>query len=210
MSSISVTKNSVTIKDLVVKDDETVKIMNDIEEKKREEYIVKSINIGANVLRNRMTAVDINYVEGVFDVDGGSRVELYNAVQDGNASAQGTKVGEAKVRQLVYSSGTPGAQAAVYRLYLYDVQMLSGDFKSVKGSPSSNKSWLLITFSFVTLLPRILILSTKIFSPSYILNLTIIDSPSIISSTLCSTNCKFFFSINSSISSNNNLILKGE
>ena len=66
MSSISVTKNSVTIKDLVVKDDETVKIMNDIEEKKREEYMIKSINIGTNVLRNQMATGDVNYVEKEF------------------------------------------------------------------------------------------------------------------------------------------------
>ena len=42
--------------------------------------------------------------------------------------------------------------------------------KFVKGSPSSNKSSLLITLSLVTLFPLILILSTKIFSPSLILN----------------------------------------
>ena len=77
--------------------------------------------------------IEINYVEGLFDVDGGAKIELYNAVQDGNASAQGSKVGEAKVRQLVYSSGTPGNTAAVYRLYVYDLQMLSGDFTAVKG-----------------------------------------------------------------------------
>ena len=77
--------------------------------------------------------IEINYVEGLFDVDGGAKIELYDAVQDGNASAQGNKVGEAKVRQLVYESGTPGATAAVYRLYIYDLQMLSGDFTAVKG-----------------------------------------------------------------------------
>ncbi len=44
MSSISVTKNSVTIKDLVVKDDETVKIMNDIK-KKSEKNILSNRSI---------------------------------------------------------------------------------------------------------------------------------------------------------------------
>ncbi len=77
--------------------------------------------------------VNINYVEGIFDVDGGGVCDLYDTVQNGAASAAGSKVGEAKVRQLVYSSGTPGATAAVYRLYIYDLQMLSGDFTAVKG-----------------------------------------------------------------------------
>mgnify|MGYP001201922863 CR=1 FL=1 len=77
--------------------------------------------------------IEINYVEGIFDVDGGAKIELYDAVQDGNASAQGNKVGEAKVRQLVYESGTPGNTAAVYRLYVYDLTMMSGDFTAVKG-----------------------------------------------------------------------------
>ena len=77
--------------------------------------------------------IEISYVEGIFDVDGGGKIDLYDAVQNGNASAQGNKVGEAKVRQLVYESGTPGATAAVYRLYVYDVQMLSGNFDAVRG-----------------------------------------------------------------------------
>jgi len=77
--------------------------------------------------------IDINKVDGTFDVDGGTLIDLYDTAQAGNASAQGTKVGEAKVRQLVYSSGTPGSDACVYRLYVYDLQMLSGDFTAVKG-----------------------------------------------------------------------------
>ena len=51
----------------------------------------------------------------------------------------------------------------------------------VKGSPSSNKSSLLITLSFVTLFPLMLILSTMIFFPSLILNARLILSPSIVS-----------------------------
>ena len=77
--------------------------------------------------------IEINYVEGIFDVDGGGKVDLYDTVQNGAASAAGNKVGEAQVRQIVYQSGTPGATAAVYRLYVYDLQMLSGDFTAVKG-----------------------------------------------------------------------------
>ena len=77
--------------------------------------------------------IEINKVDGIFDVDGGAKIELYDTAQGGNASAQGTKVGEAKVRQLVYQSGTPGSDACVYRLYIYDLTMMSGDFTAVKG-----------------------------------------------------------------------------
>ncbi len=66
MSSISVTKNLVTINTLQIDNEETVKIMNEIEEKDIEQYIVKSINIGASVLRNRMTTEKIDYVEKEF------------------------------------------------------------------------------------------------------------------------------------------------
>ena len=79
-----------------------------------------------------------------------------------------------------------------------------------KGSPSSNKSSPLITDSSVTLLPLILILSTNTFSPSKTLNFTVINSFSIISSTLCSTNWRLFFAITKSNSFNNFVILNGE
>ena len=67
-----------------------------------------------------------------------------------------------------------------------------------------------MTSSLVILLPVIFILSTKIFFPSETLNTTLIPSPSIVSWTLCSTNCKLLSAINSSISSRSFLILNGE
>lgn len=82
--------------------------------------------------------VNITKVDGLFDVDGGAKIELYSSLQGGNAAAQGTKVGEAKIRQLVYSSGTPGTDGAVYRLYIYDLQMMSGDFTAVRGIRYNN------------------------------------------------------------------------
>ena len=82
--------------------------------------------------------------------------------------------------------------------------------KLVNGSPSSNKSSPLKTFSLVTVFPKILILSTSTFFPSLILNFMTIESSSTISSTLCSTNCKLLYSINSSIFSNYFFTLKGE
>ena len=80
----------------------------------------------------------------------------------------------------------------------------------VKGSPSSISNSPLMTSSLVTLFPRIFILSTKTFSPSKIFNLIEILSSFLISSTLCSTNCKSFFSTSSSIESKSFLILNGE
>ena len=67
----------------------------------------------------------ITYVSGIWDIDGGASVDLYDTVQNGASSAAGTKVGTAKARHLVYSSGTAGATAAIYNLYLYDVKMTS-------------------------------------------------------------------------------------
>tara|TARA_B100000287_G_scaffold429147_1_gene481905 strand:+ start:3587 stop:9805 length:6219 start_codon:yes stop_codon:yes gene_type:complete len=77
--------------------------------------------------------VNLTYVSGIWDIDGGGSVDLYDTVQNGASSAAGTKVGTAKARHLVYSSGTPGATAAQYKLYLYDIQMTGSDFQSVKG-----------------------------------------------------------------------------
>ena len=86
--------------------------------------------------------IDVKKVSGIFDVDGGGKIDLYDTVQNRATSAAGTKVGEAKVRQIVYSSGTPGntGDGATYRLYVYDLQMSSGDFTAVKGLRFENSS----------------------------------------------------------------------
>jgi len=66
MTSVTVTSRSVRINNLEIDNEETVKIMNEIEEKDLEQYIVNSINIGSSVLRNRMTTEKIDYVEKEF------------------------------------------------------------------------------------------------------------------------------------------------
>ena len=76
---------------------------------------------------------DISYVSGFWDIDGGGTIDLYDTVQNGAASAAGTKIGTAKARHIVYKSGTAGATAAVYKLYLYDTHLISGEFGDVKG-----------------------------------------------------------------------------
>ena len=80
---------------------------------------------------------EISYVSGFWDIDGGGTIDLYDTVQNGNAAAQGTKIGSAKARHVVYKSGTAGATAAVYRLYLYDIHLVSGEFGDVKGIRST-------------------------------------------------------------------------
>ena len=77
---------------------------------------------------------------GLWDLNGGDKISLRSAAQgaitDGTfsaASAPGSEIGTARVKQIVHESGTPGTAAAEYRLYLYDVQMSSGDFKDVRG-----------------------------------------------------------------------------
>ena len=77
---------------------------------------------------------------GLWDVNGGDKISLrsvaQNAITDGTfsaASAPGSEVGTARIKQIVHESGTPGTAAAEYRLYLYDIEMSSGDFKDVRG-----------------------------------------------------------------------------
>lgn len=49
-------------------------------------------------------------------------------------AAPGSEIGTARVRHIVYETGTPGAYDAQYRLYLYDIQMASSNnFEDVKG-----------------------------------------------------------------------------
>ncbi len=82
----------------------------------------------------------VNEFCGLWDLNGGDKISLRDAAQgaitDGTfsaASAPGNEVGTARVRQIVYESGTVGTAAAQFRLYLYDIQMSSGDFKDVRG-----------------------------------------------------------------------------
>lgn len=67
-------------------------------------------------------------------------VDLYDSAQGaltGSKSATtvtGNKIGEAKVKQIEYVSGTPGTSAAQYRLYLFDIKMIGGNaFDDVLG-----------------------------------------------------------------------------
>lgn len=87
----------------------------------------------------------INEVAGVWDIDGGQVVSLYDtantaitATTFSTTSIGGNLVGTAKVRHLVRETGTPGTAAAEYRLYLYDIKMSSGNFADVKSVISAD------------------------------------------------------------------------
>ena len=82
---------------------------------------------------------------GAWDIDGGDGssgdgiVDLYgtaqNAVTGASYSAtsvSGTIIGRAKFRHLVHKSGTQGAAACQYKLYLYDIKMQAGVFADVR------------------------------------------------------------------------------
>jgi hypothetical protein len=82
-----------------------------------------------------------NYVvvtdyKGVLPLDG-SKISLRDAAQNGvsgsQTAAQGSEIGSARVRHIEYVSGTVGSAAAVYNIYVYDVQMTTGNFADVDG-----------------------------------------------------------------------------
>ena len=77
---------------------------------------------------------------GMWDLNTGDKVSLRStaagaitATTFSAATAAGSEVGTARIKQIVYESGTVGTAAAEYRLYLYDIAMSSGDFKDVRG-----------------------------------------------------------------------------
>lgn len=65
---------------------------------------------------------DSSITEGSF-----ANVELHN-VASAAVTSNATLIGTAVVRYLTYSSGTVGNTAAVYRMYLFNIQMESGEF----------------------------------------------------------------------------------
>ena len=79
---------------------------------------------------------------GTFDSTANAVVDLHNVVHasvvlTNPGTYANTKIGTAKVRQLIYSSGTAGASAGgtvnyLFKIYLYDIQMTATDFGQVE------------------------------------------------------------------------------
>ena len=91
--------------------------------------------------------VVVNDTRGAPKLDSGTVVTLYDAKQvaitdakNVTASAVGTAIGTAKVREFQYNSGTPDTIDATYRLYLFDIKMNPGTaFTQVQGFKIANK-----------------------------------------------------------------------
>lgn len=108
----------------------------------------KGIDIGQSNV-NMSTGLDygnyvaINNLLGAFPTTKGGTVELHSVaknaysniamIEAGTISSPGAKIGEARVRSIQYIDGYPGSASAKYYLYLFDIEMQSGEkFKDVR------------------------------------------------------------------------------
>lgn len=82
----------------------------------------------------------VNELAGVFQFNYGALVSLYDTAQGylsttpgGTITPTGNLIGTARIRSLILDSGEPGTPNAIYRLYLFDIVMSSGNnFNNVK------------------------------------------------------------------------------
>lgn len=114
-------------------------------------YYETNVDKGTDTFLANNVTVSMNYgnyvrvkeLGGIFKFNLGDLVTLYpNAAQyltSGSAGATpstgslGTALGTARIRSLVYESGTPGTADCVYRLYLFDIQLATArNFKLIK------------------------------------------------------------------------------
>lgn len=63
---------------------------------------------------------------GVFPVNSGDRVSLRNAASNATTPPDGSEIGTARIRAIEYNA------VGQYRMYLYDIQMSSSSFESVR------------------------------------------------------------------------------
>jgi hypothetical protein len=112
---------------------------------------VKDINKGIDTVVTNTFNISLGYqnyirisdVAGLFQFNTGDQLELYNTARDyisnsaialaETISPAGTLIGYARMRSMILENGVPGTSSAVYRLYLFDIDMSSGkNFKDVK------------------------------------------------------------------------------
>ena len=91
--------------------------------------------------------VIVDEFSGVWNVGNVAQVSLRDTAANGvqlstygNTAAPGSEIGTAFIRAVVHESGTPSTRSATYRLYLFDVQMTSGTFGSVRSVYLNNAS----------------------------------------------------------------------
>lgn len=90
---------------------------------------------------------NINSLPPFDSTSGFAKINIYNRVTTsvGTAPSSATLIGTARVKSITWDSGTIGTQSAVYKLFLFDVQVSSGydfnrDAKSFYYSRSSGDS----------------------------------------------------------------------
>lgn len=122
-----------------------------------ENLITKYVNIekGTDYKTVEQQVIPANYgnyvvakeLIGSFDVNSGTTVDLYNAVQtkistrsSAAVAPTGSVIGTAKMKSVQHLSGTKGNADTTYAVYLYDVKMTSGPFTSVKSIYFNNAS----------------------------------------------------------------------
>ena len=66
--------------------------------------------------------IDITNVDGTFDISTYSKVDL-QSIDKSDSNYPGSIIGTARVRGMEFISGTPGGINAIYRLWLFDIQM---------------------------------------------------------------------------------------
>ena len=83
--------------------------------------------------------VIVDEVAGNWDIQDGTLVKFGDTASDAATdntysihAAPSTIIGQARVRQIRYESGTVNAAACKYRLYLYDIRMTAGTFGDIK------------------------------------------------------------------------------
>lgn len=87
--------------------------------------------------------IKVKEVGGLFDFDTAPLVSLYDTaktfisnttlISTGNTNPVGSKIGEARIRNMTFLDGTPGTANGIYRMYLFDIKMNAGkNFKNAR------------------------------------------------------------------------------
>ena len=104
------------------------------------------------VTANYGNYVYVNEVAGIFDIYNLDSVSFYTTAAakatlgdytSNTAAPAGTLIGNAKVKDIEYYSGTPGTPSAVYKLYLFDVNITEpgysfGDVRTIYGTDAAS------------------------------------------------------------------------
>lgn len=96
----------------------------------------------ATISLNYGNFIKVSELAGLFMFKTGDLISLYSTAKDFitgggtgtiSTSGLGTLLGTARMRSLILDSGVPGTASAIYKLYIFDVRMLTGkNFSSVR------------------------------------------------------------------------------